>query len=55
MGLLCSINTPEDPAFKEMAALGSNVPLNFPVMGALFKLWGVESVSAFHIKKLMKE
>ena len=55
MGILASMNYPNKPYFGTMVTLSSDFALNTPIMGALFKIWGVGSASTSSVKKLMRE
>ena len=55
MSVLCCMNNPEIPAFHNMTGLASSFALDFPIIGAIFKLWGASEASSSNVKRLMKQ
>ena len=54
-GLLCSMNNPDSKDYYDMVGIGSDFALNTPIIGFLFRIWGIRSASSSTIKKLMSQ
>lgn len=44
-GLLCSMNNAASQDFCDMVGISSNFILNVPILGLMFRMWGVSSAS----------
>ena len=55
LSLLSLMNCTSEGPLSNIIGLGSRFILNFPLSGALLKLWGIQAVDHKNIKKLMKE
>lgn len=54
LGLLASMNSSKSGQFSNMVGLSSRFVLNFPIVGMILKLWGIQSVNPTQVKTLMK-
>ena len=43
----------DNSKMSSMTALSSRFMLNVPIIGLFLRLWGVEAVDPFHMKKMM--
>jgi hypothetical protein len=49
------MNSTRAGPLAHIIGLGSRFILNFPVTGAILKLWGVQAVNHKNLKQLMRE
>lgn len=54
MSLLLLMNSAKEGPLSNIIGLGSRFILNFPLAGAVLKLWGVQAVNHKNLKQLMK-
>jgi len=49
------MNSSKTGPLSNMVGLSSRFILNFPFVGAILKLWGVQAVNPTNLKRLMQE
>lgn len=52
--MIVNMNLDDHPLSK-MTLLGSRFVMNYPVLGAILKVWGINNVDAENMNKLMKK
>ena len=52
---MTNMNYKDNQAISRMTVLGSRFMLNLPSVGGLMRLWGVQTVNAKNMERLMKK
>lgn len=55
LSLLMLMNSVKEGPLSTIIGLGSRFALNFPLTGAILKMWGVQAVNHKNLKQLMRE